>query len=236
MDFDPNMDLDDSMDHDPNIDLNPDKHGLFKRATPPSPDQIIADEPGRRSVDDNKTFAEPDKSVPEQAQRRVACDQRLPPGMRQHWGEVRKCETHSRNQPPFPVCKGCRVSHPTPETSIFNRPLNVKYGAGVGVCTDCNQTVLADAACRVCVCNKLWTCFICRKVELKILAKVRKRSTKYNYGKCFKIYICGHEIFFCMPCEGWRMDLRTNHKFEENPMNDEWQMDGPSPSETETVE
>jgi hypothetical protein len=179
---------------------------------------------GRRFFNEpNKSFAETDKSVAEKAQQvqhGVACDQRLRPGTHQHWGEVRKCETHPPDQPAVSICKGCQMSHPTLESCFFDRPLIVKYGARVGVCKDCEKAALADAAGWICICDKLWTCFSCREAELRILSKARKRSLKYTCGKCLKMCMCGHEVYFCMHCEGWRMDMVNKYKFEENPKND----------------
>jgi hypothetical protein len=71
-----------------------------------------------------------------QQQRGVACDQSLQPGMRQHWGELRKCESHPPGRRSLHVCKGCRVSHYFQDSQICDRHIMAR-GARVPVCKQC---------------------------------------------------------------------------------------------------
>jgi hypothetical protein len=108
-----------------------------------------------------------DRQFTTQPQRGVACDQNLLPGMAQHWGELRSCESHPRNQSVVDVCKGCRVSHYALKSETFDRQLLMARGARVAVCSDCASNVLYGDGYENCVCDTLWTCFRWREADIR---------------------------------------------------------------------
>jgi hypothetical protein len=107
-----------------------------------------------------------------QPERGVACDQSLLPGMAQHWGQLRSCESHPRSQSSVAICKGCRISHYALKNGTFDRQLLMARGARVAVCEGCATNVLSCDGYETCVCDSRWTCFRCREAELEILPRL----------------------------------------------------------------
>lgn len=117
----------------------------------------------------------------------VACDQNLLPGMRAHWGELRQCAAHSREDGTFEVCKGCRVAHHAQHDRDFDRSLVMTRGARVRVCESCAKIAVTHLGVdsRACICDRQWTCYRCREGELESLAKARKKAhVGEKCGKC----------------------------------------------------
>ncbi|KAH7401354.1 hypothetical protein BKA66DRAFT_400749, partial [Pyrenochaeta sp. MPI-SDFR-AT-0127] len=143
-----------------------------------------------------------------QVEPEVACDQNPLPGMIQHWGEVRRCEIHPRDQANIRVCKGCLVSNYIQEDRGFDRKLIMARGARVPVCKTCAAAAVEvyGIGHRGCVCNNQWSCFRCRENELGKLAKARKES--YIEGSCGR---CANEgnltrhVDYCLFCRKMRV-------------------------------
>jgi ssDNA-binding Zn-finger/Zn-ribbon topoisomerase 1 len=138
----------------------------------------------------------------------VECDQDLLPGMEQHWGELRKCETHWRGPPDFWLCKGCRVAHHMQRDPGFDRRLIMINGARVLVCETCAKEAMADfgVGYRGCVCDSQWTCFRCREDELGKLAKARKdKDAVEKCGKCEKEVTLVNSAEYCLYCRQMRV-------------------------------
>ncbi|KAH3948105.1 hypothetical protein HBI24_205980 [Parastagonospora nodorum] len=136
--------------------------------------------------------------------RGVDCNQSLRPGMRQHWGEVKKCATHPQTQHSTHVCKGCRVSHYEQVSATFDRGVLMAQGARVLVCRECIRKAKRKRGNHNCICDTLWMCFRCREAELKELAGARKEYVEGFCGKCRQTgnLVDKHEI--CLHCDGWR--------------------------------
>lgn len=147
--------------------------------------------------DDNNCDAAP--------QRDVECQQTLRPGMRQHWGELRKCETHPCDRPSEFVCKGCRVAHYAQECHAFDRDVIMARGARVPVCKECETMATDFGQLRRCGCDTRWTCFQCRERVLKKLAKAREKYVERRCGYCARICGEGRSVEFCLHCAGWRV-------------------------------
>lgn len=148
---------------------------------------------------------ESDQPYTEQAQRGVPCDQSIRSGMCQHWGELRKCESHPPGLPAVRICKGCRASHYAQDSHTFDRQLIMARGARVSACDDCAVTALDGAGYQQCTCDSLWTCFRCREAELSALAKARKKYAENTCGRCSKAGNLAQHVDFCMRCQGWRV-------------------------------
>jgi hypothetical protein len=138
--------------------------------------------------------------------RGVDCDQSLLPGMGQHWGELRTCESHPTNRLETRVCKGCRVSHYAQESRAFDREVTMARGARVSVCSDCaTKGVEAHAVGHRCVCDSKWTCFRCREGELEKLAGARKELVEGRCGVCKEAGDMLQHVDFCLYCRKWRV-------------------------------
>ncbi|KAF2827618.1 hypothetical protein CC86DRAFT_321842, partial [Ophiobolus disseminans] len=148
-----------------------------------------------------------DERLSAQVHRRVDCDQRLLPGMYQHWGEVRSCETHPPIRAKVRVCKGCRVSHYAQESREFDRQLIMARGARVPVCESCAAIAMEQHGMgyRGCVCDSRWTCFRCREAELAQLAKAREEHVEGRCGRCSKTGDLVQYVDFCLHCPEWRI-------------------------------
>ncbi len=159
----------------------------------------------RRFTDPNFKFITLNANTLEQS---VPCDQRLLPGMNTHWGELRSCAIHPRDQGPFRVCKGCRVFHQMLPGESYDHQLVATRGARVAVCGDCAVKVMQGfrVGDRECVCYRKWTCRSCREVELVKLA--RARQDKYQEGRCGRCLAGGElvgNVDFCLSCRGVRI-------------------------------
>ncbi|KAF1946597.1 hypothetical protein EJ02DRAFT_493710 [Clathrospora elynae] len=157
------------------------------------------------------TYAHYFRSEEEELGRRdpgVACDQNLLPGMKQHWGELRNCETHSRERVygNYQVCKGCRVAHHMQPDRGFDRDLVMARGARVPVCEECATTAVAElgAGYQGCVCDGIWACFRCRETKLGKLANARKDfaldGREGKCGQCVKEGYLVQHVELCLYC------------------------------------
>jgi len=155
-----------------------------------------------------------DKRHAAPSQRQVDCDQSLLPGMGQHWGELRSCETHPLTRPDVHVCKGCRVAHYARESRTFNRQLIMARGARVAVCEECAATAVETHGIghRGCVCDSRWTCFRCREGELVDLAKAREKHTEGRCGGCSQASELVQHVDFCLHCRKWRVYATSSAK------------------------
>ena len=138
----------------------------------------------------------------------VACDQNLLPGMKAHWGELKQCATHSREDGTFEVCKGCRVAHHAQHDRGFDRSLAMTRGARVPVCESCAPIAVTrfGMESRACICDRQWTCYRCRERELEKLAKARKKA--HVEGKCGKCGGKGNlvgDVEVCLLCREMRV-------------------------------
>lgn len=139
------------------------------------------------------------------AQRGVACDQALLPGMGQHWGELRSCEKHPQEHGGVSVCKGCRVGHYLLESRTFDRGLIMARGARVLACEQCAAEAMEGYDERACECDSRWTCFRCREGELVKPAKARaEKNTEGRCGRCSEEGALLEHVEFCMYRRGWR--------------------------------
>lgn len=141
------------------------------------------------------------------AHREVDCDQKLLPGMFQHWGELRSCETHPQGRPECRVCKGCRVAQYALESHDFDRKVIMARGARAPVCTSCAKEVVAERGVghRGCVCDSRWTCFRCREIELERLAKAREGYVEGGCGACGNVGDLVQYVDFCLCCKRSRV-------------------------------
>ena len=138
----------------------------------------------------------------------VACDQSLLPGMNQHWGELRLCESHSQNQPGFHVCKGCRVSHHMQEDRGFDRKVIMARGARVPVCGSCaaGAVEVHGVGHRGCVCDSQWSCCRCRESKLRELAKARRQCHRDGRcGRCAEEGDLVENVDICLYCRRLRV-------------------------------
>lgn len=128
----------------------------------------------RRSFIDGQDLPAPESPNPG-----IACDQRLLPGMRRHWGELRKCVMHSLQEESFRICEGCRVNHQMQLTALDDRHLVATRGARVPVCSACAISAVQKNGLghQGCVCDSQWNCCSCREAELAEL--LTARATEY---------------------------------------------------------
>lgn len=152
----------------------------------------------------------------------VDCDQSLRPGMGEHWGEVRKCETHPNYRPAEWVCKGCRVAHYAQRETAFDRSFIMALGARVPVCAGCADEAVEmymkkeeeGAKFKECKCDALWTCFRCREEELERLTVAGEEHDDESCGRCGAgSGLTGH-VDFCLHCQGWRVYAATTEEME----------------------
>jgi hypothetical protein len=142
----------------------------------------------------------------------VACDQSLLPGMRKHWGELRRCETHWRERLDFQVCKGCRVAHHTMPDREYDRSIVMTRGARVPICEDCAAKVVEEFGVghRGCICDSKWTCARCREEELKKLGKARRyKHIEGRCGLCRGNGALAEDVEVCLHCSGTRTYERS---------------------------
>lgn len=133
----------------------------------------------------------------------VACDEHLFPGMRRHWSEVAICATHPSDQTPFRVCKGCRINHQMKLSTSDDRHIVATRGARVPVCSDCATQAVQEYGVdyRGCVCNRQWTCYRCREIELVKLSKARSNKHKDGMcGRCLRIEELETSADICLNC------------------------------------
>ena len=135
----------------------------------------------------------------------VACDKKLLPGMKRHFGELRPCATHARERGTFLVCNGCRVAHHAQVERDFERNLLMTEGARVPVCGFCARRSVLDLGegHRGCACDQDWQCFRCREDFLRKLAKARQRShVEGKCGKCDSVDDVVEHVKVCLLCQG----------------------------------
>lgn len=145
------------------------------------------------------------KKEVQERDRGVDCGQSLRLGMREHWGEVKKCATHPKIQSGARVCKGCRVSHYEQASATFDRGVIMAQGARVPVCRKCTYKADRRGGNSECVCDTRWTCFRCREAELGELAEARKKYVEGLCGKCQQTGELVDRVGVCLRCGGWRM-------------------------------
>lgn len=152
----------------------------------------------------------------------VDCDQSLRPGIGEHWGEVRKCETHPRFRPAEWVCKGCRVTYYAHRETTFDRPFIMAFGARVPVCDECADEAVEGyrnkeeegSEFKECKCDALWTCFRCREEELERLTVAGEEYDDVSCGRCGSASGPMGHVDFCLQCRGWRVYAATTEEME----------------------
>lgn len=148
-----------------------------------------------------------------QKQPGLACDQKLLPGVRAHWGRVYRCDTNPPDESGFSVCEGCRVAHYAQHCERFDRALVMARGARVPVCVECAAGALEDrnGGGEGCICDKQWTCFQCREIKLNQLAKARKENYRETTcGRCGEEGALVDHVDFCLCCQKPRVYLASS--------------------------